>query len=152
MNRALVDAVEEAATAALAAITAEHPGERLLGFALCTDDDMWTLYAAATTLEALANPGERFMPVDWPYEQSVQFDRAAALLKNRPAGSDYRVYFQSLTKALSRMRAKAMFDPDTFLIALSTDPGARQRRLAREALLELNSQAIAEAALRVLTL
>lgn len=149
---ALTDTIERGARSALTTILGAHPGENLIGFALCTDDDLWTLYAAATTHEAGLTPEEQFVPVDWPYEESSPFREASGLLKNRPIGSDYDAYFRTITRALQRMRDQSVFAPTTFLAVLSTDPGPIQRRLAREAILTLNSPEVAEAALGVLRL
>lgn len=50
-------------------IAAEAPGEDVVGYAICTDDDVATVFCVATTepIAASADVSIRWSAVEWPY-------------------------------------------------------------------------------------
>lgn len=67
----LVAAILDAIPATLAAIERAHPGERLIGYALATGDDVMSVLQMAIT-EEHNTPEFDFAFADWPYEDRTR--------------------------------------------------------------------------------
>jgi hypothetical protein len=150
---ALTKAVEEGARASLDAVRGAHRGETLNGFALCTDDDLVTLYCVAITKEycdASDDPLVRFVAVDWPYEENGSALAQANQLLSQRTLEELEARFSCLVSALASMRGAGLFDWQTLLIVTSTDPGPKLRKLGNEALLLLNDGDLASGCLDVI--
>lgn len=129
---------------AIRASTDTQAGEALTGFALCTDDDLTTLYAAAssrTILESVAVRGARFQPTEWPEAASGSIAVVSKALQHR-SEKDFAEGiagdFEALVQALLELRNAGLFAPSAFLTVLSTDPSPHMERLERSATVRLN--------------
>jgi hypothetical protein len=133
----LADVVADGARRALAAIVAGRPGQRLAGFALCTDDDLNSLSAAGCTREFLAeqDPSRLFQPTEWPGDVADSFGDARRMLAGQ---HDRAETFRSLITALMRLRREGAVADDVFLVVCGTDPGELLTRLEEVAVRELN--------------
>lgn len=141
----LKELVKRASAAAIHAVACAHPNETICAFSLCTDDDLRTVFHAATTLEFCGDDEElRFVPVDWEYGEGAEFydianNRMSEMCdssKNFPAHVEGT--FSCLVEALSELRAEGTFSDSVTLIVTSTDPGPRLEELADEAVRRLN--------------
>ena len=146
-EKAVLDDLRAAIRGSLEAIGAAHPGERLNGYALCTDDCLRTLFHAGCTTESCKGDEEselRCVPVDWPYgEGDHLFRRAnAELVAHADASEDFSAHveaaFAFLVDALGGLRNEGVFGDDVLLIVTSTDPGPRLQELADAAVRRLN--------------
>jgi hypothetical protein len=142
----LADVVAEGTRRALAAIL-NPAGEHLVGFALCTDDDLRSLSAVGCTREFLAghDPTWLFHPTEWPDDAGDCLGEAGRILWTRAdacdqvtSGQHVERSFACLVAALKRLRSDAAVDDDVFLVALSTDAGERLTALEDAAVRELN--------------
>jgi len=148
----LKNAIKRAVLGSLSVMERAHPSDKIIGYALCTDDGLSTVFHAANTPQALArasNPSEtQFVPVDWPYDEGAElFDDANQILVDglkqatMPESFEQHVdsSFAQIVAALRELREEGIFGPDVFLWVTSTDPGDRLRTLARDAARVLNS-------------
>ena len=132
---------------------------RLFGFALCTDDDVRTLYHVACTTDWVKEKEKSyadigFVYVEWTLSASyAPFDaisqRLAALADQTHASDDYWAAardrrFDALVLALSDCRNAGIFDPETLLCVGSTDPSDHLEALAMKAVDAVNLSAIAD--------
>jgi hypothetical protein len=108
---------------------ARNSGQILAGLALCTDDELVTLYCAVTTAAEVAGFDADFLytPVDWPTEwRDGDMLRASELLRERAESRDIEEHvdsaFSLLVQVLAELRAEGEIAPDTYLTVLSTDP------------------------------
>jgi hypothetical protein len=139
----LVRAILDAIPATLAAIARTHPGERLTGYALGTDDDLMSvLQVAITTAEF------DFCLVDWPYEDRTRhLDEVHARLRasydaatvDQTFAEHVQRSFASLVEALAVARAEGQFDEDVFLDVASFDPDPHRDAMEEAAIVRLNS-------------
>lgn len=160
-----MNSIDELRTATAAAVrqrakelrgTAETAN--LSGFALCTDDDVSTLYHVACTREWVSEkekryPGVGFIYVEWTLSEHDQVfgpisEQLASLAKLKHgddamwgAARDHR--FQALFLALKDCRASAVFEPDTLLCVGSTDPSTHMEVLTMNAVEMLNTKPVA---------
>lgn len=120
-------------------------GAELFGFALCTDDDVRTLYHIACTRDWVREqevdyPDIGFIYVEWIHSaDDAPFDaisRQFATLADAsyPSDSDWAAArdqrFNLLVAALRACREADAFTPDTLLCAGSTDPSEHLEALA----------------------
>jgi hypothetical protein len=137
------------------ALRASHASERLLGYALCTDDSLTTLSAVACTAESLAKsraPAARWLPVEWSYADSGErfaFVRELLEASYRARGStgfDAHVEraFAVCVESLGELRARRSIDDDVLLVAVSTDPDPLFLEWAVAGAATLNSPEVAE--------
>lgn len=130
----------------------------LFGFALCTDDDVRTLYHLACTRDwvrenAADYPEIGFIYVEWtdsagdaPFDAiGRQFARLAdenyASDTDWAAARDHR--FNLLVSALRDCREADVFTPDTLLCAGSTDPSEHLEALAMSGVEAVNTADVA---------
>jgi hypothetical protein len=141
-----------------------HTSE-LFGFALCTDDDVRTLYHAACTRDwvrekEVGYPDIGFICVEWtnsatnaPFDAiSRQFaklaDETYASDTDWAAARDQR--FDLLVSALRDCREAGAFIPETLLCAVSTDPSDHLEALAMKGVDVVNATVIADQFARAL--
>lgn len=123
----------------------ESAPEDLVGLALCTDDELTTLYATWLTsseLDLAQEPDELlFSPTDWAASfDGGKIEEAAREL--RTLASDPRHVersFASLVSALEEMRKERALPDSLFLSVLSTDPSEYLEDLEAESVRTLNS-------------
>jgi hypothetical protein len=133
--------------------------EELFGFALCTDDDLRTVYHVACTRSWVRErdggyPGNGFIYVEWEDSASESLfqkisDRFSKLADERypsdATWSDARDRrFEALVLALLDCRKDGLFAEDTLLCVGSTDPSEYLEALAMHAVERLNSPVIAD--------
>lgn len=137
----------------------------LFGFALCTDDEVRTLYHLACTRdwvheEEVDDPDIRFIYVEWTLSGSdAPFDaisRQFATLAdaNYASDADWAAArdqrFHLLVSALRECREAGSFSPDTLLCAGSTDPSEHLEALAMSGVDAVNAAGIADGFARAL--
>jgi hypothetical protein len=142
------EVITGAARRGLAALVQAHPGERLAGYALCTDDDLRTVYAVGCTREFLADqPADRlFLPTEWPDgDDDASFEEARQTMYARADaavgtafGQHVLQSFAALVAALRQLRLENRVGDDVFLVALSTDPGELLTALEDAGVRDLN--------------
>lgn len=126
---------------------------RLFGFALCTDDDVRTLYHVACTADWVqaketSYPDVGYIYVEWPdsasgeafnkiseqlaelADQEDEDDEALLAARNRR--------FDAMVLALVDCRKVKIFDPETLLCVASTDPGPDLEEMTMRAVEKLN--------------
>ena len=156
-----VSAVRQAA----AELRNGYANSRLFGFALCTDDDVRTLYHVACTVEWVreqeaSNPDIGFNYVEWSQSaNSAQFDLVSqrlASLADQAYASDWDWgaardrRFDALVLALKECRNSGDFEPETLLCVGSTDPSDHLEALAMHGVDVLNAPGAAKLFARAL--
>jgi hypothetical protein len=148
-----------------AAVELRSRDSELFGFALCTDDDVRTLYHIACTRDwvrekEVGYPDIGFIYVEWTLSASAapfavisrQFaklaDETYANDKDWAAVRDQR--FNLLVSALRDSREAGAFFPDTLLCAGSTDPSEHLQALAMSGVDAVNTADIADEFARAL--
>lgn len=146
-NEDFTATVKAAVRRSVAAIRAAHPSESLCAFALCTDDDLRTVFHVAASvdyLERAREPDVRFVPVDWEYHEGSEFFDAvnAQLVIRFESSSDFALHveesFRCLVEALKELRDERFLAAGWTLIVTSTDPGPVLEQLADDAMRVLN--------------
>lgn len=137
----------------------------LFGFALCTDDDVRTLYHIACTRDwvrekEVGYPDIGFIYVEWTLSGSdAPFDaisRQFATLADETYASDTDwatardQRFHLLVSALRDCREAGAFSPDTLLCAGSTDPSEHLEALAMSGVDAVNAADVADEFARAL--
>jgi hypothetical protein len=158
LNAEFLQTVKSAVRHTVAAVRRRHPLERLVGYALLTDDELVTLTYMAVTAEAVtAGAGEDllFSPTDWPYEYEYKsFDLANQQLRQLSASGEFSEHveraFATLVQALVELRAEGIFGPNVFLSVLSTDPSPHLLALENACVERLNCKDVVEARQRFL--
>lgn len=149
----------EAVRRARAELQTSCGGSHLFGFALCTDDDLMTLYHVYCTDEWVRarekdDPDIGYISNEWLCCANEElFDR----ISDRLAQLSWREYptdsesadaryrrFNALVLALEDCRDAGLFDADTLLCVVSTDPSEDLQALAMNAVDRLNSPAVAD--------
>lgn len=152
----VVELVRAGAVEAIDALRAAHPNDPLVGFALCTDDDVITLYHVGCTRSFAGShhdvPDVGFAPTEWTQDAGVKpvaFDAVCQHLDARPMppgskfwGPELEQDFEAMVAGLARARADASLDQEVFVWVTSTDPGPAMVELAEKALPRLNSPAV----------
>lgn len=136
-----------------------RPQERMIGYALCTDDGATTVSHVALferdTLESKRNV--RFNPNDWKStENESDLDASYELLSQharhaRTTGSfaaHVEDSYAVLVESLLDLRRAGLIAPDCLLLVFSSDPGPRMLAREKEAVPILNSAEIAAAYLQ----
>jgi hypothetical protein len=148
-----------------AAAELQGSNSALFGFALCTDDDVRTLYHVACTRDWVSEkevgyPDIGFIYVEWIHSASnAQFnvisqkfgtlaDSTYASDMDWSAARDQR--FNLLVSALRDCRETGAFSPGTLLCAGSTDPSDHLEALAMNGVDVVNTPAIANQFARAL--
>jgi hypothetical protein len=156
MNKVpLVTLAKEAIRQSWRAVRDAHRSERIVGYALLTDDGLETVGHVACSEEWLASceePGARFEPVEWPYaEGSEAFDQTRTLLAaGAPAverdeerfGAHVAQSHAALVSALKELKEEGAIPAEVFLSVISTDPNERLRTLEAKAVRALNADVL----------
>lgn len=131
----------------------------VFGFALCTDDEVRTLYHVACTTDWVSQrvqgyPKIGFMYVEWMQsgDDSLFGEISAILdqLADQEYGSDEAWEtarddrFEALVLGLYDVRKAGHFDRDTLLCVGSTDPSEHLEALAVDGVYQLNTMAVAD--------
>lgn len=150
-----VETIKDALRRVLPLLSRSHPGERISGFALCTDDSLSTLFHVASTREFVARsraPFVEFVPVEWKYADGAEhLEEANKILESRyrattkesfPAHVDQS--FREMAAALQELKAEGLFDETVFLTVCSTDPGPELEEMETSVVTLLNSKEVAD--------
>lgn len=134
-------------------------GPKLLGYALCTDDEVCGVYDAACTekqFPGLESPEARDLPVEWtevPWPDELK--AASRLLQKRAQldgqGDSHTQIdraFDCLVAAMLKARSLGLFDGGVFLTVCSTDPCKEMESAADAATRRLNPPELVRAWLR----
>lgn len=124
----------------------------LAGYALCTDDELRSLFVAR--IPAHPSPNELdddtlYSPMDWPdllydgptTEPSTHLQRLADSTTSPTHVEDA---FEALVAALEHAKRTGLFSESTYLTVLSTDPSEHLEALSEAAEIRLNSRSIVE--------
>ena len=161
IREATANAVQHAAQV----LRERNPQTRFFGFALCTDDDVRTLYHVACTVnwvreKEVSYPDIGFIYVEWTDSTADEpfntISRQLASLADQThysdedwaAARDGR--FDALVLALLDCRNSGTFDERTLLCVGSTDPSEHLELLAMHAVDKLNSPEVADEFARAL--
>ena len=132
---------------------AEFGADPLHGFALCTDDDVMTLFSAACTKSWVAEREADYEAIGYIYTEWEQgsgdshfnsISDTVAELAADDENSTVEQRFEAFVLALEDCRNEGLFDPDTLLCCGSTDPDDEMEMLAMRAVDRLNSTANAD--------
>lgn len=158
VRQATVEAIRQAAAEAYQTITKDE----LFGFAICTDDDVDSVYHVYATREWVQSreadyPEIGFISVEWTQaSEDTLFLPLSTVFRNW-ASTDDQNYdvdgsrrFGVLVDAMMTCRREGLFDPRTLLTVSSTDPDALMEKLACDAGRLLNNEAVAEAYCRAM--
>jgi hypothetical protein len=146
----LLDIVRAAVKASLD--LAQRRGN-VIGYALCTDDGLGTLFDAVLTDEAFSEMGDPdllFTANDWPEGECEDFFREANLyLQEKLASEPFEEHvdrrFATLVEALAEIRSQGRMSEKAFLTALSTDPSEYLEELEDRAVEGLNGASVLSA-------
>ena len=148
LRRSTADAIRKAH----AEMEAEFGTDPLHGFALCTDDDVTTLFSAACTKSWVAKREADYEAIGYIYTEWEQgsgdshfnaiSDTVAELATDEHSTVQRR--FEAFVLALEDCRNDGLFDPETLLCCGSTDPYDEMEMLAMRAVDRLNSTAKAD--------
>ena len=131
-------------------LASDHPGDPVAGYALCTDDELSTLFWVATTHRHIATVSDtklKFSAVEWPHGHSSDALRAAQDMlaeQHRSAlargALEEHVFesFAALVEALTHARTQGLIPPSALVYAASTDPSPRLDDLERQCVVHLN--------------
>lgn len=144
MNADLRDQLVTAIELSVETVAKSHPGDPVVRYALCTDEDIRSVYSTACTAsmaEGFGLQAQGFWPAEWcRVEHYKQFSEANTLLE-RLADEGYAAegddvppdadhlrpwkgeLFAALVAALSEHRERGTFGPGVLLLAMSHDPG-----------------------------
>jgi hypothetical protein len=147
LTRLVCEAVEQS----ICELQAEAPGESVVAYAICTDDDLVSVFWVATTRESVEREPDasaKFSAVEFPYGYgSGAFDRVRAKLlesHGKLGGAEtfplhVAICFGSLVEGLRRAKAAGTFNEGVLTYACSTDPGAHLEALEVSSVIALNS-------------
>ena len=155
LRRLTADAVRQAQ----AELARQFGADRLHGFALCTDDDVSTLFHTACTRSWVEEREPKYegigcIYVEWEQTASdTLFESASELVAGLAnaeqadeeawaAARDRR--FAALVRGLQDCRDAGLFDADALLCCGSTDPSEHLEALAMQAVDRLNQPAAAD--------
>ncbi|MEM7473965.1 MAG: DUF4303 domain-containing protein [Planctomycetota bacterium] len=144
----------EAIRTALKEISSNADSDLIHGFALCTDDDVMTLFSAACTKSWVADRSDDYEAIGFIYTEweedagDSHFDSISESIADMADADDSESAserrFESLVLALKDCREEGIFDEDTLLCCGSTDPMDEMERLAMLAVERLNTVANAD--------
>lgn len=120
---------------------------RVGAFALCTDENLSTLFATAAPTDWLEqNDESRFWPPDWPWEENgdSSIHEPGELLAHRyDLAEDISAHvdtsFDHLVQALAFLRQDKFFPPEATLLVCATTPTRRVLGKATAAVATLNN-------------
>ena len=136
-----------------------YPNDELIGFALCTDDDVMSIYHVVCTKNWVNEhepdyPDIRYLAVEWEQSASEElFNEAQDLVAmlaeiNYPTDNEWArardLRFVALVSALEACRVSGIFSPNTLLTVGSTDPSQYFQWLEMKAVEWLNEETIVD--------
>jgi len=136
----------------LESLAQAHPGETLVGYALCTDDDLSSLLFRAITAEAMAASNVEdvlWQPTEWPYNDgddafaSLSEELFAAAGSARNQRTHVSKNYRCLVDSLGECRSEGVFGEEVFLSALSTDPSEYMERMEDRWAARINAAQVA---------
>ena len=139
----------EAIRKAVADMNTAYGDDKLHGFALCTDDDVMTLFPAACTRSWVAERSDDYEEIGSIYTEWLQdsgdahFEQVSQMVSemadedDSEAGCNRR--FESFVLALEDCRTEGLFEQETLLCCGSTDPSGEMEMLAMRAVERLNT-------------
>lgn len=120
----------------------------IAGLALCTDDNLCTLYATIITVDELVQSDDRdllHVPTDWPMELGdVHFEGPNSCLRDSKIESmtdHVDISYRTLVRALQHLRDVGFFHGSVVLSVLSTDPSEYLEQLWSQSFDTLNDRA-----------
>ncbi len=131
----------------------EFGSDHIHGFALCTDDDVMTLFSAACTRSWVEEREADYDAIGYIYTEWDQdsgdrhfnaVSRTVAKMARDEEGSTPEQRFEAFVLALEDCRNEGLFHQDTLLCCGSTDPSEEMEMLAMRAVDRLNSIATAD--------
>lgn len=150
-KRDIVDLVQIGCVEAIRSLQAAHPADPLIGFALCTDDDLAGVFHVGCTQKCESEshePGVRYLPNEWTQSSDVEPDALARVQAHlqqtwrAPSVQDWDTkrdeHFEALVEGLVAARHELGLDGSVFLTVISTDPSDHLERLEEAALPRLN--------------
>ena len=149
LRRCTVDAIRKACVD----MANEYGSDKLAAFALCTDDDVMTLYSVACTQSWVRErepdyAGIGCIYVEWDQTAGGSHFDAISTTVAALAGDDgstARQRFDAIALALGDARNEGLFDSDVLLCCGSTDPSDEMEMLAMRAVDRLNANTTANA-------
>lgn len=144
----------EAIRTACNEIKAEIAKDKLFAFALCTDDDVMTLYSAACTHSWVTERNDDYEGIGYIYTEWDQnsgdshFESISELVASLANSdddenaSDHR--FEAFVLALKDCRDEGIFEDNTLLCCGSADPSDHMEMLAMNAVDRLNTKEVAD--------
>lgn len=160
-SQELTRLVTAATRAAAADLVGQYGRNALLGFALCTDDDVRTLYHVACTKQWAKDNGDPdvgYLYTEWTLSaksgafKSLGHEMDSLADIKYPTDAEWEnardERFEALARGLLECRQDGVFDATTFLCVGSTDPSSHMKQLAVHAVERLNPAEIAEKAKR----
>ena len=158
-----LDSLSRSIGPAIDALREKQNGDELISFAICTDEDLLSVYAAGCTRASIDNdddPGARYRPAEWS-EESAAMDKCSALLTNLArrayasgdAGADAsarqpawkRELFGRVVDVLLRQRALGTFSEEQFVFFGPHDCGDEMWEWMSDAVERLNGPEIRRA-------
>ena len=133
-------------------LRAKHT-DLLHGFALCTDDNVMTLYCVSCTKSWVSERKEKceaigYIDVDWEDDTGTNYfdniSNALAKLADNDSEAACDGRFESLVEALQQCRDEKLFDEETLLSCGSTDPSDHLEMLQMRAVDRLNKPSVAD--------
>jgi hypothetical protein len=157
LRAALADAIRKA----LRLVQAKHPGKRLRGFALCSDDNAVTIFPAATIKERPKELSELewdFNPNEWEVGGNGQLAQetfealrkrflAARNVSSDDGPAEWKKTFESFVGALKDVRDEGLFGTpkereQLVLMVISTDPSEDLEKMSDKWIGELNRPSV----------
>ena len=139
---------------AVADMLTEFGEDKLSAFALCTDDDVMTLFSAACTHNWVSEREDNYDAIGYIYTEWDQnsgdthfrsISKAVAAMASDESGGDARDRrFEAFVLALKECRDEGLFDDDVLLCCGSTDPSDHMEKLAMNAVDRLNRADVAD--------
>lgn len=144
----------EAIRLAIKEMSASLSADKLHGFALCTDDDVMTLFPAACSQSWVGERSDDYEAIGFIYTEWDQdagdshFDSLSEMVADMADEDDSdsarEKRFEAFVLALKDCRDEGLFDADTLLCCGSTDPMDEMEKLAMQAVEKLNSASNAD--------
>ncbi len=158
----LTNTIFEAIRATKAQIDSKYAGKKLLGYALCTDDDVVGVYHVACTEDWVDERKEHYKEIGYisvEWEQSgddTLFDSSNKIIRNHydtvkenfPTRRDAR--FECCVSALEKARAEGVFENYTHLSVGSTDPCDHLEFLETKGIDRMNPPKLADELIKAL--
>ena len=149
LRRSVADAIRKAHSE----MVTEFGDDPIHGFALCTDDDVMTLFSAACSKSWVAEREANYEAIgyiytEWEQDSGVShfepISETVGELADDDDQSTVQQRFEAFVLALQDCRKEGVFDPDTLLCCGSTDPSDEMEMLAMRAVDRLNTSANAD--------